>query len=267
MAKDLMDDQFGSFSREDFSRVISAISQIGNDDKYILVGGQSLVSWVIYFGIDISKRTKGIPTVTSDLDLFSSNKSEVLSLGNALRATLYIADNFDPSPNTAIAIIKNKEGQKLQIDFLRFIHGLTDQEVISTAVKIDVDGGSIKVLHPLMCLKSRLENLQGIPSKRNEYGVLQAEIAVHVVSHYIRAMVSNSNMKQAMRAALLLSDIAASKAGVYVRSTYGINPLDAVDPSLFAAHYPKFTEIEWPKRVARINRIITKGKSVLSAEI
>jgi hypothetical protein len=68
-----------------------------------------------------------------------------------------------------------------QVDFLSSIVGLDTEAIRRRASYLTgPDGVTIQRLHPIDVLKSRLRNLQSLPSKRNPVSVAQARLAVEV---------------------------------------------------------------------------------------
>jgi len=138
------------------------------------------------------------------------------------------------------------DGRKLLVDFLSTLIGLIQDEVRRMAVPVEVEGEPpVWVMHPILCLQSRLENLYRLPAKRNGNGVAQARVAVDVAREFLIGLHADEDQRSAGRAAKRICRIAASPAGVFAFFEYQIDPLAAVDPGRFPD--PRFQEREWPK--------------------
>lgn len=109
---------------------------------------------------------------------------------------LVVAKDFDPSPNSAIAYLKRPDGRILLIDFLHGIVGVSNQEICKTAVRVTVAGCELQVLHPLLCLKSRLANLESLSTKRNTNGIMQAQWAINIVHAYLLNLLDREGVAQ-----------------------------------------------------------------------
>jgi hypothetical protein len=142
--------------------------------------------------------------------------------------------------------MEGTDGRKLIVDFLGTLIGLEQDEVRRMAVPIEVEGEPpMLVMHPILCLQSRLENLQKLPGKRDGNGIAQARISVDVASAHLAELHGAGRHRVAGRTAKRISQIAASPAGVFTFCEYGIDPLLAIDPTRFPN--PLFRNREWPK--------------------
>jgi len=138
------------------------------------------------------------------------------------------------------------DGRKLLIDFLSVLIGLRQDEVRRMAVPIEVGGEPpLWVMHPILCLQSRLENLYRLPAKRDGNGIAQARVAVDVARELLMGLHADGDHRNAGRAAKRICRIAASPAGVFTFFEYQIDPMAAVDPTRFPD--PRFREHEWRK--------------------
>lgn len=242
------------FTREDFTFVGSKLALDPN--RLVLVGGQAIEVWGIFF--DVLAPTGEHEPLTEDTDwLGSKDDAQWLcaQLGGRKVTELQIAKDFDPSPNSAIAYIQRPDGRVLLMDFLRTVVGLHNAEIIKLAVQIVVSGVTINVLHPLMCLESRLANLKTLPSKRNTNGVMQANWAINIAEAYLYQLVTTNPGKnqEAIKACASVAECAEYRSGPYCFLNYGIDPLRAVSPRVLEAIGGRFVTDDWPRRVKRID--------------
>ena len=165
-----------AFRFDDFLFVGKQLSQ--DPSRLILVGGQAIETWGHVF--HVLPPTGDHAPLTEDTDFFGSKKDAqwLCNLLGKDSTELILAKDFDPSANTAMAYILTSDGRILLIDFLKTLIGLDNEIIKATAVPIDVAGVRLNVLHPLLCLKSRLSNLEHLSVKRNTNGVMQAHWSI-----------------------------------------------------------------------------------------
>lgn len=249
MAADSTDEPYGWFSPADFRRLVETLNRYPDKTRVVLVGGQALTAWVLYYGLDLpDTRT---PYLTQDAD-FLADRQDAQFLGAELGGTVRAASMDDHTPNAATITFVGANGQKLLIDILASVHGLDREEIRKLAIDFSVANlPPIRVLHPLLCLKSRCENLNGLSSKRTRIGIAQARVAVRVAQCFVEEQLRRDE-RAALRATKRIADIARSNAGIFVYDRYRINVLAAVDPSKFAN--TKFREISWPAEVEKAQR-------------
>ncbi len=67
----------------------------------------------------------------------------------------------------------------------------------------------VYVLHPILCVKSRIESLHKLKNKRNGNGITQARMAIEVVGKFLNEVLHEDNgMRQALNAVKKLRYIA-----------------------------------------------------------
>ncbi|WP_430421883.1 hypothetical protein [Methylibium petroleiphilum] len=240
-----------SFQFEDFLFVSGPLKQ--DPARLVLVGGQAIETWGHYFHV-LPPTGDHVP-LTEDTDfLGSANDARWLCklLGRA-DTELILAKNFDPSPNAAIAYIKRPDGRILMIDFLRAIVGVNNADITSMAVRVEIAGNVIHVLHPLLCLKSRLANLATLASKRNTNGVMQAHWAIDIVRAYLVSLLGRgATQRELIKQFSVVSEIAEFGSGPYCFKHYKIDPLTAISAEMVERVGSRFVTEDWPRRLARI---------------
>lgn len=234
--------EFGWFTPPDLERLYSAISRLPNPSNVVLVGGQSLSFWVDFFRIPVPRFDTGY--LTQDAD-FVGSKRDAEMLARELGAEIRIAQLQDNQPNLAVLTYDGTDGKRLLIDFLSVIVGLDDREIKTRAIPIEWDDKHLFILHPMLCLQSRIENLYHLPGKRNGNGISQARIAVEVAKHYISQVLDELSERDALDATKQIRGMGFSRAGLYVYKHYGIDVLDAVEPDRFTSE--EFKAKHWPQ--------------------
>lgn len=240
-----------AFKFDDFIFVGKQLSQ--DPARLVLVGGQAIETWGHHF--EVLPPTGNHEPLTEDTD-FLGGKKDAQWLCNLLgkdSTDLVIAKDFDPSVNSAIAYLERPDGRILMIDFLRCIIGVNEKEIALTAVPISVAGINLHVLHPLLCLKSRLANLERLPSKRNANGKMQAEWAIAIVGAWLRQMAAlKADQREMIKACTSVSEIAEFQSGPYCYHEHGLDPLMAVTDDIVAAVGGRFVTEDWRRKLERI---------------
>lgn len=133
------DDDFGWFSPADLEIVLKAIAKYPDPDKLVLVGGQSLVRWMLYYDIPVPQAD--YPALTQDVDFIGARK-EAEFLAKELGGTVRFATIDDHTPNTAVITWQppGAEKKKLLLDFLSGILGVADADLHRLAVDIQFPG-------------------------------------------------------------------------------------------------------------------------------
>lgn len=237
---------YGWFSPPDLDILFAALTRLGEPGSIVLVGGQSLSFWVDWYDIPIPQTDT--PYLTQDADFLASRK-DAEELAKHLGGDLRLATIDDLTPNTATVVFDGVKGERLLIDFLGLVVGLTSAEIRTHAVPVARDGQRLFILHPLLCLQSRISNLRQLPAKRNRNGIEQARVAVEVARRYVSERLGNGETRAALKAANKIATMAQSKDGLYVWERWGIDVLQAI----VAGEFPdtRFQQIEWPKQVAK----------------
>lgn len=238
-------------SVEDFYFVGSKVST--DPSRLILVGGQAIETWGHYFGVVAP--TGDAQPLTEDIDWYGDKKSAIWLCNQLGRdnTQLTVADAFDPSPNVAVALHQRPDGRVVLLDFLKTLAGLDPKEVSERAVPIRVGPVNLHVLHPLLCLRSRLANLALLRAKRNTNGKMQAIWAIQIVGAYLANLVeSGAAQKQIIKASTEIQEMAEFKHGPYCYDEFQLDPLAAMTPALLAKIGGRFASEDWPRRVARV---------------
>lgn len=255
-----------SFQFEDFLFVSTPLRQ--DPARLVLVGGQALEVWGHFFGV--APPTGDHAPLTEDTDFLGSTHDArwLCKLLGRADTELVLAKDFDPSPNSAIAYIKRPDGRLLMIDFLRAIVGVKNDEIISSAVRIEVAGCVLQALHPLLCLKSRLANLERLASKRTTNGVMQAKWAVDIVRAYLLNLLdSQAPQRELIKQFSTVSEIAEFGSGPYCHKNFGIDPLDAITPEMVEKVGSRFVTDDWPRKLARIQEKRQNYKVILRVNL
>lgn len=185
-----------------------AIEAAGEDA--VLIGGMAVNLWANAYGIETN-----IPVFTDDIAFYGDHIA-IEEAANRLRAqgedvTTYLATLDDATPNSGkLSIAPRTPGDEATgIDFLSRIDGLSTDDIVSRAVPMQVGNATINVLHPILLLENKINNLALYPVKRNPAGVEQARLAIAIA----RCFLERHAKTEDRRATLLLLERVARAAG------------------------------------------------------
>lgn len=226
-------------------------------EDLVLVGGMALNFWAEHYS-----RRKSVsqvlaanaPFVTKDTD-FLGDQDAVQAIADALGGTYRIADIDDATPSAGIVLLPASAAAKLgwprrthQIDVMRVLAGLSEAEVQQTAVTVEIGRSQAHVMHPLLCLESRIH---GIITRRraDEIAVRQARVAVVVVRAWFEECLATTGERAALAAAKRIRAIALTAPCLRVFLEHGVDVLEAIPVGVMPK---KYRELEWPRIVARV---------------
>lgn len=221
--------------------------------RALLVGGQALAAWAVHYSVrPVGELSR---SVTMDADFIgTSDTAQALqrSLGPPWKLR---TATFDDAGEQVAKVYATVPGVGIkQIDFLSGIVGLDTKDVRKRASEITLaDGVTVKLLHPLDVLESRLRNLDALSSKRNAVGVAQARLAVRVVGAFIENHMDFGGDPRTVRQAVKrVEKLALDTRLSQIAFTYEIDVLGAIPVKRIA--YPRFHEQQWPRVLARLER-------------
>lgn len=217
----------------------------------LLVGGQALAAWAVYYGIEpIGELSRA---VTMDADFIGTREiAQRLqrTLGAPWKLRQGTLDDVGPQIAKVYATLP-EEGIK-QVDFLSGIVGLDTAAIRRRASELTLaDGTVIHLLQPLDVLESRLRNLHALSSKRNPVGIAQARLAVEVTRAFIEDHLTEAGDPRTVRQAIKrIEKLALDTQLSSVAFTYNIDVLSAIPVQRIATS--KFREAQWPRVLARL---------------
>jgi hypothetical protein len=215
----------------------------------VLVGGQALNAWIERYKIRVLEFDG--PYLTQDAD-FLGTKAEAEVIARHLQGRAILAHLDDQTINTALVEFTGEKGQRLLIDMLAGVLGMTNEVAQAFAVPIQLyDWEPVRVLHPLLVLESRCANLEILSSKRTGNGIAQARAACLVAQAYVQDGLSTPDRRrEALKAARRISALAMKRSGIYVWKRWGIDVLDAID----AREMPGQFSRSWQHELGKVER-------------
>lgn len=196
----------------------------------ILVGGQALAFWIAYYRLPM-KDAPGL--VFTDVEFLGSKEDAV----------------------------RFSEAVGYEVNVLRSLNGLSADAVRKRAKTITDDslGARYRVMAPVDCLVSRLENLRTIAAKRTGIDIWQARMAVRVVRAQLQQLLKDGKEKDAIRAATEIIRAGTHPMGLGAFRKHGIDVLEAVPVDSFTAR--DFIGQQWTRSVSRIEQLRALARS------
>jgi len=217
----------------------------------IIVGGQALVYWADYYGVDVQMENSG---VTKDLDLLGTD-AHLRQLGKVVQATPMLQNPRFISALVGTIEIPLSKDLFTNIDVVHTLAGLDRDEVRRNAVKVQIAEFQCLFMHPLHVLESRLKNIEKIPQKRNPQAIQQAALAVKVVNRYIAQRANSDEESFALKAVekvVSLGKVAAGK----MAAKHGVNLIKAIP--FEAIQNEQFQTIRKPQIILELEHLTIK---------
>lgn len=204
----------------------------------VLVGGQALGYWMDRYGI---QSPDDLPFISRDIDFLTQSagdKTEVIRLAGVLGGHPLIPDGRALTALVGQAVRPGGDGQHINIDVVFKVFGANTDKVREAALTVEDGAIAFRVMHPMDVLKSRLDNLHGLPEKQNELGEQQLRISIEVAKEFQRHM-AKENATARRRSLTLpfvkfIESLALGDAGRKVAQRHGICVADAVAPEVIA---------------------------------
>jgi hypothetical protein len=232
--------------------LLELLTKIQSKADLILVGGHAINLWACAYQTKNSQLEAYLPFSSADLD-FLGGRIEATICHQILGGQLNLNRNFDSSPNTGVLVTEFKQ-QPLRIDFLGVVYGLSDREIVETAVEFigqdELTGISIKVLHPLLCLEGKLKSYVGLPQFGRQ-DKKHLEISILVVKQYLQDICYQYEPRFGLRIIEQIFKLAKSDAGLQVWHNDNIDITNSVSLELISGlqseKWQKFHRIRLPQ--------------------
>lgn len=239
----------GYVTAEILDRIIAALP-----DDTVLVGGQALAVWIDWYDIDMSKSLL-VAAVSQDADLLGG----IPALDSILKAVNNSKQVYRNTGKEVTALVGEicipvSPHEVVMVDVIHRLAGMDAGKVRALAVRVQIGNNSIKVMHPLHVLESRINNLFLLKSKRTDEGYEQARLALEVAGAHILDQVRQSSRpegdgeraaRMSMRAVEHVVKIATSSAGRFAAKDERIDFLSALKVDEFDNE--AFRTLRWPQ--------------------
>ncbi|MSP96215.1 MAG: hypothetical protein EXR29_03115 [Betaproteobacteria bacterium] len=209
----------------------------------VLVGGQAVAFWASLF--NVSMPSELVPYVTMDSD-FLGTREDVARIATGMQGAALYPHRRGLTALVGQIRIDLSEHRYLNVDVLHKIVGFADSGALRRrAEERSLGEIRFRVMHPVDCLKGRLENLRRLTQKRNATGAAQVELAVRVMLRYLETVLKEGKERLALRAIESVAKMAVEPAGALAFREYGIDVLEAVPLKRISNR--KFVDVRWPQ--------------------
>ena len=209
----------------------------------VLVGGQAVAFWASFFNVPVPAVLGAYVTKDSD---FLGDRADVARIANGMQGAATYAHRRGLAALVGQVKIDLSATAFLNIDVLHRIVGFADADALRRrAEERSLDGVRFRVMHPVDCLRSRIENLHKIAEKRSESGVAQSGLAVRIVKRYLETVLEAENEPLALKAIENVVNMAFRPAGRLAFGKFDIDVLEAIPVERISNR--KFRDVRWPQ--------------------
>jgi len=247
---------------EQTARVLAKLADL--DHPIVLVGGQALNFWANFYEAKVPALAAGAPYTSKDIDFVGSHEA-VRECARRLGGTARLATLDDMgTPNTGIVLFVDDDEYTRQIDFLGEVAGVDAHDTHDSSIGatiLDERGDPIstfRVMHPILCLKSRAHNVAFLPGYQGAHALNQLRAAILCAKEFSREMLE-SDPFATLKFNEQVFDIAQYGAGVVVHVRHGIDVFDAV--VMDEGMPEKFYSERLPRVRAAVERAREKGRA------
>lgn len=182
----------GGFKLSEVSEVICKISE-SESDKFVLIGGQALNFWAELY---LDNKRDLAPLASKDIDfLVNGSETDLIKMKEGFEGKLLLQDNIE-SVHCAVLIVENfQKKYEIQIDFLSAVHGLRIKDILRKVETVEFHGKKLSILHPVDCLKSRINNL--VSFGKTPHSIKQLRIAIKMIKMRIIDLINDGKIRSA----------------------------------------------------------------------
>ena len=221
------------------------------DDNVVLVGGQSVMFWAHHYQL-----LNQHESFTTDIDLFG-NSADIESADARLIAVHHetkYAELDDSSPNSGVILINATGRAKVRVVYLWSVYGLAGSDIQERSVPLKMSGfkHALRVLHPLMCLESKVANIGAFPLKRDAFGVKQADLSIQIARSYVEGLLQQQRQRDALNAVERIFRIAQMDASSFAWHVFALDVTKAIPPHEKLPD--EFGLVRWPQMQQRLDK-------------
>lgn len=240
-------------------------------EQVILVGGQALNFWAEYYVDRLPALQAQAPFTSKDID-FVGSAAAARACARALGGEARLATMDDVTPNLGVVRFVDGQGTVRVIDFLDQPYGVTADEVHRTALSVEPldealkgSGARVNVMHPVLCMESRVSNVLGLREYQNERGIRQARVSVLCAKEFLRDLLDAGETRAVLNLNERIFRFATTGARKDVVARFNIEPFEAVlvderlPPEFERTRYPQMRRVLHQVREQR-SRDLDRGR-------
>jgi hypothetical protein len=210
--------------------------QLGTfSEAAVLVGGQAVNFWAEYYAGRVPQLARAAPFTSKDID-FCGGVRAVRLCAERLGGSAVLASMDDATPNVGIVSFEDGAGARHTIDFIDQPMGLTAREVHRTAIPVDVldargraTGARIRVMHPVLCMESRVHNTMALPSYDTPHALKQLRASILCAREFLRDLLDAGETRAVLKLIeRIFAFCTSDRDGRRVQARHDVEPFDAV---------------------------------------
>ena len=140
-------------SPEDFAPLLTT------HEPVLLVGGQAVNVWALYYA---DRTVEFAPFVSRDVDVLG-DRATLADLAKIAGAKPRFFPLKPPSNEVGVVIGKDPQGQPLLIEVLRYVHGVTNDELQHPSFIVDLGAAQVRLPSPIALLQAKAANVADLP--------------------------------------------------------------------------------------------------------
>lgn len=134
---------------EDFAGLLAT------KEPVLLVGGQAVNLWALYYH---SHTAELAPFVSRDIDVLGDRET-LTALGRIAGAKPQFFPVKPPSNEVGVVIAKDAQGLPLLIEVLRYVHGVSNEELREPVYTVALGDVQVRVPSPIALLQAKIANV------------------------------------------------------------------------------------------------------------
>jgi hypothetical protein len=223
----------------DIRPTLAKIADLGRD--LVLVGGQAVNFWAAAYEDREPTLAREAPFTSKDID-FCGDQRSVRLCAERLGGTPCVASFDDATPNSGTVMFADSLGIERTLDVVSAPFGLDGTEVHATALPVEIldsagapTGISFYVMHPVLCMESRVHNVVGLPADYDtERGRRQLRASILCARQYMLDLLGGRiDVEDPVRAVLKLNEriFRFATRDHHAKELYqrkGVDPADAI---------------------------------------
>jgi hypothetical protein len=159
---------------EDFAPLLAT------KEPVLLVGGQAVNVWAMYY----ATRTAALaPFVSRDVDVLGDRET-LEALGKLAGTKPQFFPVKPPTNEIGVVIAKDQQGLPLLIEVLRYVHGVSNQELREPVYTVALGETHVQVPSPIALLQAKIANVADI-AQTGRQDARHVVILAHVLPAYL----------------------------------------------------------------------------------
>lgn len=207
-----------------FLPVYAALNASGG--SYIIVGGQACNIWATYFLAASPELDSYKPFTSRDLDIYVASPETVRSTASQLGVKAKIA-GIESSADVVLGAIHLPNEKFPLVQFLKWSRGVETGQLEKMAVRIEIDGTFLSVMHPILTLQGKVHCVTELDQKHRQDSK-HAKMAVCYSACFLEMLIHSNRIRTALSGFEHLFEIACSKFGIKAWGEYDIRPENAI---------------------------------------